>query len=420
MSAYRLYLVIYGVGAFAANTAFTLNLVYQSQVVGLGPLQLVLVGTLMEVVCFVAQVPTGVIADLYSRRLSIIVGYALMGAGLLLWGLLPSFTAILVANAVWAVGAVCVDGAEEAWAADEIGEERIGRAFVRGGQIGQVGTLLGIVAAVGLGSLDLALPIVVGAVVTLGLVGLLAAVMPERGWAPTPAPQRTTLHSMRAQVVLGGRTVRRSAMLLGLVAGTLFIGMGSEGFDRLSQPHFLADLSLPAGLSPQVWFGVFAVVAAFGSIVVTGLLGRRIDTLAPRQVGVVLTVTQAVAAAGMIWFGLAGSFWPAVGAYLVVTLMRDATRPVLNLLMVAATTSRSRATVFSIQSQVDALGQIAGGPPAGYAGQRRSMGAGIATSGLFVVPAVVLFALVASRFARTPAGQPLTAETAETSASGAR
>jgi DHA3 family tetracycline resistance protein-like MFS transporter len=78
-----LYLLISGWGAFAGRTAFTLNLIYQATVVGLSPLRLVLVGTLMEAVCFVAQVPTGVIADLVSRRLSVIIGYLLMGAGLL-------------------------------------------------------------------------------------------------------------------------------------------------------------------------------------------------------------------------------------------------------------------------------------------------------------------------------------------------
>ena len=60
---------IAGVGAFAEACAYTLDLVYQLQTVGLGPLQLVLVGTMLEVVCLLAQVPTGLIADLISRRL---------------------------------------------------------------------------------------------------------------------------------------------------------------------------------------------------------------------------------------------------------------------------------------------------------------------------------------------------------------
>lgn len=391
MSAYRLFLILCGVGAFAGNLAFTLNIVYQAQVVGLGPLQLVLVGTLMEAVAFVAQVPTGVIADVYSRRLSVVIGYVLMGLGLLLWGLVPSFVAILAANAVWAVGAVCVDGAQEAWAADEIGAERIDRAFVRGGQAGQVGSIAGIVAAVALARLGLAVPIVAAGAVTVLIGVMLAVLMREDGW------ERTPHQSMWSQVALGARAVRTSPILIGLVAGTLFLGMSSEGFDRLSQPHFLLDLGLPSVLSPQVWFGVLAVAGALISVVVTGFVGRHLDG---QRAGAMLAVINAVGAAAMIAFGLAGRFWPAVVAYLVVQMARNAAGPVMGAWLVSSTSSSSRATVFSMQAQVDALGQIAGGPPSGLVGQRVSMGAGILTSGLFVLPAVLLFAWAAGRAQR--------------------
>jgi DHA3 family tetracycline resistance protein-like MFS transporter len=392
---YRLFVLICGTGAFAAGTAFTLNLVYQSQVVGLDPLQLVLVGTTMEVVCFVAQVPTGVIADLRSRRLSVILGYLLMGAGLLLWGLIPTYAGVLVANVIWAVGAVCVDGAQEAWAADEIAPELTGRAFVRAGQWGQAGTLLGIVAAVALSQVDLALPIIAGAVVTLALGVALIFLMPENGWSPTAVS--TGWRSMRDQVVAGTGVVRRSGMLLAVVAATVFAGMSSEGFDRLSQPHFLADLRFPGTASPTLWFGAFAVVAATGSIVLLGLLGRHVHAAHPRRVGLLLAAVQAVTAAAVIGFGLTGSFWWATGIYLLATLLRESAQPILTVWLVSATSADSRATVFSLQAQADALGQIAGGPPAGLVGQRRGTGPGIATAGLFLLPAVALFLLAARR-----------------------
>ncbi len=409
MAPYRWYLVIAGVGAFAANTAFTLNLVYQSRVVGLDPLQLVLVGTLMEAVSFVAQVPTGVIADVRSRRLSVVLGYLLMGAGLLLWGLVPTYAAILVANGIWSVGATCVDGALQAWAADEIGEAGVARAFVRGGQVGLAGALLGIGAAVALATFGLAVPIVVAAAVTLGLGLALAVAMPERGWSP-PA-RRTSWRSMRDQAVAGSRAVRGSRTLMLLIAATVFVGMSSEGFDRLSQPHFLTGLTFPGGAAPELWFGAFAVLAALGAIVLTGVVGRGLDARQPRRVGLLLAAIQAGAAAGAVWFGLTGHFWTAVLVYLVVTLLRETTTPVLEVWLVAATVPASRATVFSIGAQADALGQIAGGPPAGLVGRHRASGLGIATAGLFLVPAVALFALAARRSpavtaaAEVPAGR---------------
>jgi DHA3 family tetracycline resistance protein-like MFS transporter len=216
---------------------------------------------------------------------------------------------------------------------------------------------------------------------------------------------------MRDQVAVGGRAVRRSTMLTGLVAGTVFVGMSSEGFDRLSQPRFLESFTFPGALTAEYWFGAFAIVGAFGSIVATGLLGRHLSTGHPRRVGRILAIMQAVTAAGMLVFGLTGNLWLAVGVYLVVGLLRESTIPILSIWLISATTSQSRATVFSIQSQADALGQIIGGPPAGLVGQRRSIGAGIATGGLFLLPAVALFALAARRSpttaaAATPADAP--------------
>ena len=55
--------------------------VYLVSVLHLSPLQLVLMGTAMEAAVFLSEMPTGVVADTYSRRLSLIVGYARMGAG---------------------------------------------------------------------------------------------------------------------------------------------------------------------------------------------------------------------------------------------------------------------------------------------------------------------------------------------------
>jgi DHA3 family tetracycline resistance protein-like MFS transporter len=450
-----LFLVMSGVNALASDMAFTLNLVYQTKVVGLGPLQLVLVGTVLEIVLFAAQIPTGVIADLYSRRLSVIAGYALMAAGLLVWGLVPTYAAVLVANVIWAIGWTCVDGAQQAWAADELGDAATGKAFVRAGQFAQGGALIGIVAAVGLAHWGLAIPIVAGGVVTAVLVALLIARMPETGWtrpganasrtsrpapaesgdsptaaeagdSPTaaeaggfpalagtavPAPAgsgwaaavRGGVRSMRDQVTAGGREVRHSIMLAGLIGGTIFAGMASEGFDRLSQPHFLTDLHFPGTAGPELWFGAFAVIAALGAMLTTGIVGARLDTAHPRRVGRLLAAVEAVITAGVITFGLTGHFWLAVALYLGITILRESITPLISVWLVSATTSATRATVFSIQSQADALGQIVGGPPVGFVAQRRTLGTGISAAGLFILPAIALFALAARRSPATPA-----------------
>src|SRR5260370_38000512 len=138
LSAYSVYLTLSFAYGLAVTTIFTVNLLYQFEVAHLNPLQMVLVGTVLEAVCFLCQVPTGVLADLYSRRLSIIVGIVLIGICFVIEGLLPHFWAIAAAMVFYGVGATFMSGAEEAWVADELGEERARRAFLRGAQISQV------------------------------------------------------------------------------------------------------------------------------------------------------------------------------------------------------------------------------------------------------------------------------------------
>src|SRR5882724_5893520 len=167
------YLILSSASTFFFTTVFTINLVYQLQVAHLGPLQLVLVGTVLEVTIFLTQVPTGALADIYSRRLAVIVGLVLMGVGSLLEGSLPHFWAILLSQVFWGVGVTCTDGADSAWIADEVGDEPLGPLLLRSSQVSSVLELLAIPLSVALASVRLNLPVLVGGGLFLVLALLL-------------------------------------------------------------------------------------------------------------------------------------------------------------------------------------------------------------------------------------------------------
>lgn len=95
-----MWLVYTGVWGFVGALSWTTAAVYLIRDVGMSPLQLVLAGTALEVAYFLCEVPTGVLADLYSRRLSLIVSAVVSGIGMVLVGLAPSPTAVLLAMAL--------------------------------------------------------------------------------------------------------------------------------------------------------------------------------------------------------------------------------------------------------------------------------------------------------------------------------
>jgi len=113
-------MIIAAVGATLMSTVFTALAVYYVVTVGMNPLQLVLVGTTLELTVFLFEIPTGVVADTYSRRLSVIIGYALIGLCYVITGLVPAFLIILGAEFLRGIGETFISGATSAWIADEL------------------------------------------------------------------------------------------------------------------------------------------------------------------------------------------------------------------------------------------------------------------------------------------------------------
>jgi MFS transporter, DHA3 family, tetracycline resistance protein len=72
--AMNIYLLLTGCATFATGVIGSVSMVYQIETVKLNPLQLVLVGTELESTCFIIQIPTGVLAEVYSRRLALVIG----------------------------------------------------------------------------------------------------------------------------------------------------------------------------------------------------------------------------------------------------------------------------------------------------------------------------------------------------------
>jgi DHA3 family tetracycline resistance protein-like MFS transporter len=65
------YLFIEFSAAAFFSMMFMVTSLYEATVAGSTPVQLILVGTALEISAFVFEVPTGIVADLYSRKLSI-------------------------------------------------------------------------------------------------------------------------------------------------------------------------------------------------------------------------------------------------------------------------------------------------------------------------------------------------------------
>jgi DHA3 family tetracycline resistance protein-like MFS transporter len=393
-SAYPVYLFLEGSLAVCMSMIFTASALYQVSVANLEPLQLVLVGTTLELAVLLFEVPTGVVADTYSRRLSIIVGVVLIGAGFILEGSIPLFSTILLAQVVWGVGYTFTSGATQAWISDEIGEAAAGQAFLRSNQLGQFGALLGIGAGVLLGSISVNLPIIVGGglIVLLGIV--LALVMPETGFNPTPPQDRSTWDNMLHTFRQGMAVVRKRPALLTILGIGLFYGLYSEGFDRLWTKHMVDEIGFPSivNLQPVVWLGLMRAGGMLLSVGAVELIRRRIQTDQHQSVAQAMMLITLLLIVGLLTFALAPIFGMAVLAYWLIYVTRNLIEPLYTAWVNQRIDSHVRATVISMSGQVDAIGQVAGGPVVGMIGSLFSVQAAIAMTGFILSPVLALLA----------------------------
>jgi DHA3 family tetracycline resistance protein-like MFS transporter len=409
ISPYRLYLVLECGMSFLLGISYATITVYWVTSGRLNPLQLLLLGTVLELSYFLLQLPTGVLADLVSRRLCILAGLFIVGLALLIQGRSPAFGNLLGAQVVLGLGAALNNGAQEAWIADELaattGDKQMTGTYLRATQLGLLATiagslLSGVIALAGLNK-----PLLVGGALICLLAAAVAVVMPENNFRRPEAEAGVGKVVRQAGAMLSDqvRSTRHAIVavpgLVLLFGMTFFAGMWSESFDRLWGAFLLRDISFPrlAGLHPAMWFSLFACAAAVLGLGATELAKRRTERLGPDSVvGALLVLTIAIGAA-VVGMATAHAFAVVVAAYLVVSVLRPVLDPLLSGWMVGRIQPSVRATALSAKDMFDSGGQILGGPVVGAIGTLASLRIALLAGAAALGPAAACIAAASRR-----------------------
>ena len=181
-----------------ALRAFWVSLVVRITIeLGLPSLQLVLLGTAMEAALLVAEVPTGVVADAFSRKWSVVVGFVGVGVAQIMAGVFDSFAALVATQVLWGVAYTFHSGAEIAWVTDELGgAERVEPLLLRRARLQLVVSIFSIAGGVLVARVtSLSTSVVLSGVVLIATGAVLAWAMKEHGFTPaaaTASPRRRT------------------------------------------------------------------------------------------------------------------------------------------------------------------------------------------------------------------------------------
>ncbi|HAT4334531.1 TPA: tetracycline efflux MFS transporter TetA(P), partial [Clostridium perfringens] len=364
LSAYKTYLLFSAIAAMCFSLVATVMVVYHIEIVHLNPLQLILVGTTLELACFIFEIPTGIVADVYSRKLSIVIGGVLTGVGFILEGSISSFVFVLVAQIVWGLGSTFISGSLEAWIAEEEKNKDLDEIYIKGAQAGQIGAFIGIVLSTVIANFSVRLPIIVSGVLFIILALFLWLYMPENNFKPSAPGDLNTFKKMVYTFKSGLKIVKSKSIIMILLAVTLFYGLSSEGYDRLSNAHFLQDTTLPklGNLSSVTWFGIFGILGMILSFIVMHFMAKNLKNEDNRKNGKLLLCINILYISSMLIFALTKNFSLMLIAYLATNTFRIINEPIFSAWLNGHIDDNSRATVLSINGQMNSLGQILGGP----------------------------------------------------------
>ena len=398
--------VYYGLEFFLRFPTWVVMAVYLVRELHFTPLQLVLMGTVMEASVFLFEIPTGVVADTYSRRLSLIIGYLGIGASWTLVAIVSEPWVVIALWALWGISYTFTSGAYQAWITDEVGRENLGSLFLRGKRLGYVGAVVGLAVQVALGVWSLRAGIIVGGAVTIGCGLACIFLMPETGFRAAAAIRARICLQRAAQDGVGRRRYAWAApIVLLLIVAELFMGMSSEAFDRLKEAHFLRDVGLPAigHLDPVVWFGIFSLAGMAIGFAAMGPMIKWVERGGQRVVARALFGFTLLEMAAMLVFALSGSVWLAIAALLGIFFARDFAWPLYDTwLNMQITNSSVRATVMSISGQANAIGQAGGGPVLGVIGNVWGIRAALAAGAVVIAPVLALYGRAIAHHGREP------------------
>lgn len=354
---------------------------------------IVFMGTIYELSILLFEVPTGIVADLFSRKMSVVIGWFVVGIAFFIQGVWPVAGVVIAAQVVLGIGDTFVSGAHDAWVADEIPfsepELSAGQAFFLGQRASFWGRMLGPICALMLSLFSLPVVLTVTGVGFFAFAIGAGIWMTERGFHRGDS-ERKFWETFRE----GWGLVRLYRLLFLVLLVSVFYGLASEGFDRLWNKIFLDTFALPriGPFDDTLWWALFGILTQVGGMALNIGLSKALDMRSARSITSALLVLTGTLILTILGFAITKSFVVAIGFYVLSRSIRRVVDPLLTTWTNLYAPPQTRATILSFSSQSHSLGEISGGPIVGAIGQKVSAMMAVVTAALLLFPTLpVLF-----------------------------
>ena len=343
------------------------------------------------------EVPTGVVADGWGRRVSFLLGTVTLAVSTYLYYLLWQFSAPFwwwaVVSVLLGLGFTFFSGAVEAWLVDALrfsgydgGLEAVfGRGLMVSGVAMFIGSSAGGVIAQ---ATNLGVPFLLRVGVLLAMFGVAFGLMRDVGFTPERSthPLRATRAVLTASIEGG---LKNPPVRYVMLAAPFSAGVGIYVFYAL-QPYLLELFGDPRAYSVA---GLAAAIVAVAQVI-GGWLAPYARGLFRKRTSL-LIVSGILGAVILLALGFTNVFWLALVLLTVWALIGSAAAPVRQAYINDMIPSKQRATVLSFDSLMGSSGGVVVQPLLGRGADLYGYPASLAIGGVIEMLAIPF--LLASR-----------------------
>ncbi|KPL01903.1 MAG: hypothetical protein AMJ73_09575 [candidate division Zixibacteria bacterium SM1_73] len=355
--------------------------------------QIALLAAIFEASILIFEMPTGLVADTYGRKISVILSALVSLLSGIFFIFFPFLFGFIMAEILNGLGETLRSGALEAWLVDSLKhedkEEKIKYAFAQGAKYRTIGNLSGLILGGYLASLNIKLVWVPFAVIFLVLSIFLILKMNEAYKIEKTVSDR--IFSKISETIKKSLVVIKSQkLILALLLLALFSEFSFETISQYWQVHFSENLFIETE-----YFGWILVISS----AITILLIDKVTQLSERFKHEVssLVILEILFVLSLLVIALAFSPIIAVFFFVLLQSFTSFKEPIFLDLYNKHIPSEQRATLLSFQSLVGSGGEVLAGLCIGVVALKFGLRITFGVGSLVLFLGLVLFFLLMNK-----------------------
>ncbi len=359
---------------------------YQTR--GLTLAQMAFMWSLMSVAKVICEIPTGVVADVFGRKTSVIIGYLGVSFCWLLVPFTPTYPLLMLLLIITAVFQTFISGALDAWVYDLLKHEHCEPLYKRAQANWRIIFLAGAILGQLIGAWLVTFTTIDTLFILEGGFGILFSciILFAREHFTR---KKARMHEHARDLVTTSKeglayVANHTQLKLLFIIGALFAAVTSVVEELGSQP-LLVGLGMPVAM-----LGVF--MATFMAVIaLSQFLGLWLEKYLPEKAIYLTTTAIKFIAVGAIYFLSGQSYLLASALLLVGAAAERAQVPIFITRMNRFIPSKTRATILSTSSVVNNAAYIGAILLGGFLIDRYGAQTTVAAFSLFLIPAFVAF-----------------------------